>query len=95
MVRKRPQLRRYLKMRRIRRPKDKEKLFESLTKGEKEYNFEFFKDIFMLALAVGYKKQRKVPLNKKEWLFIPMSILCDKPVLSKVSGSLNGVSLYQ
>ena len=51
-------------MRRIRRPKDKEKLFELLTKGEKEYNFEFFKDVFMLAACMGFEEGTPVPFSK-------------------------------
>jgi dnd system-associated protein 4 len=64
MVRRKPLLRRYLKMRRVRRPNDKEKLFESLTKGEKEYNFEFFKDIFILAACMGFEEGSPAPFSK-------------------------------
>jgi dnd system-associated protein 4 len=51
-------------MRRIRRPKDKEQLFEVLTKKEKEYNFEFYKDVFILAACMGYSEGNPMSFSK-------------------------------
>lgn len=49
--------------RRVRRPKDKEKIFKALTEGETDV-FESFKDVFMMAACIGYHIGTKVPFEQ-------------------------------
>lgn len=46
----------------------KDKVYGALIK-DGPFKDKDYKDIFMLALAIGFKKNRHPPLNKKEWLF--------------------------
>ena len=52
-------------MRRIKRPIDKEEVFLTLTKSETQPNFEYLKDVFMLAVCLGYaSKEEPIPFSK-------------------------------
>ena len=49
--------------RRIRRPADKESVFEALTKGESEV-FTTYKDVMMMAACIGYSRKTRKPFDK-------------------------------
>ena len=51
-------------MRRVRRPKEKDAIFMSLTSNENESIIEYLSDVFTLAACIGFKYGKHVPFEK-------------------------------
>ncbi|MFC1876241.1 DNA phosphorothioation-associated protein 4 [Thermodesulfobacteriota bacterium] len=51
-------------MRRVRRPKEKDEVFDRLVKNENSLNFESMKDLFILAACIGYQSGEQKLFDK-------------------------------